>query len=191
VKTRATLILASQSEARQRLLKRLGLSFEVQPAHLDEEAVAARISSPRRLVRRLAELKAATVASSHPKAIVIGSDQMLVCEGHIYGKPHTVEGACRQLARFSGKSISLLTAVCVTSPRKSGHVFVHETKMKFRKLTRQEIRAYVLADLPLECAGSFRFESRGIGLFDSIKTDDPTAIEGLPLIRLAKVLREL
>lgn len=182
------LILASQSKARRRLLKRLGLSFHVCPADLDESAIAARIKVPRRLVRRLAELKADAIASKFPHAVVIGSDQVLICEGKIFGKPGSVAGAIRQLKRFSGKRISLLTAVSIQGPDRRDS-FVHETKMKFRKLSEAEIRAYVAVDRPLECAGSFRFESRGISLFDSIQTDDPTAIEGLPLIPLQRVLR--
>ena len=186
---RERIVLASSSEARKRLLKRLGLEFEVRPAHLDEESVQKRIPDPRKLVAELSRLKARTVTADG--AFVIGSDQVLVCDGKIYGKPHTSAKACGQLAKFSGKQIELLTGCCIRTPEGRERVFVHKTAMKFRKLGAREIGEYVHADQPLECAGSFKFESLGIGLFESVKTDDPTAIEGLPLLRVHKILREL
>lgn len=191
--SKEVIVLASQSKARRRLLKRLGLSFVVKPSKVDESVVLSRLKNPRRLVRELSLLKARSVAASmakrHPGAVVIGSDQVLVCSGRIFGKPGTEARARAQLRHFSGSRISLMTAFSVVQGAKS-RSFVHETKMKFRVLSRKEISAYVRKDRPMECAGSFKFESFGVGLFDSIQTDDPTAIEGLPLIQLSKVLRE-
>lgn len=184
----ARLILASQSKARRRLLKRLGLSFRVCPADVDEESIQRKIKQPRKLVRVLAEMKAQAVASRFPSDVIIGSDQMLVCGRKIFGKPHTEAQARAQLRQCAGKTISLFTAVCVTGPSGS-ESYVHETRMKFRRLTDVEIADYVRRDQPLDCAGSFKFESYGISLFDSVETDDPSAIEGLPLISLARVLR--
>jgi septum formation protein len=185
------LILASQSSARKRLLARLRVDFETIPADIDEAAVARKIRQPRRLVAVLAKMKAQAVADGREGRFVIGSDQVLVCGGRVFGKPLTRARAQSQLRAVSGRSISLLTAVCVIDPAGEQTSWVHETKMKFRKLTTREIADYVSLDQPLECSGSFKFESYGIGLFESVQTDDPTAIEGLPLLSLHGVLLRL
>jgi septum formation protein len=186
-----SLVLASESEARKRLLKRAGFSFKTFPSNLDEDAVKNRISNPRKLVKTLARLKAETVQSipRFENAVVIGSDQAVVFENEIYGKPMTVSRAEKQLAKFSGKTIRLLTAVCVLDEKGRAHEFVDVTRMRFRKLSSREIREYVRKDRPLHCAGSFKFEQAGIQLFASLATSDPAAIEGLPILRLATLLR--
>jgi septum formation protein len=184
------LILASQSKARRRLLKRLGIKFLVRPAHLDEEAVARSIRRPRELVLELARQKAASISSRYPQDVVIGSDQVLVFKGRVYGKPGTESKAVRQLKEFSGQWIQLLTAVIIRGP--AGEMsFVHETKMKFHSLSPKAVREYVRIDQPLDCAGSFKFECLGISLFEAVQTDDPTAIEGLPLLQVADALRRM
>lgn len=185
------LILASQSTARRRLLKRLGLKFICRPANVDEDAAKRREPNPKRLTLELARLKAAVVADRYPNAVIIGGDQVLVCAGRIFGKPGTEAGAVRQLQEMSGKTVRLMTAVCVLDRGREVKAFVHQTSLKVRKLGRQEIREYVRADQPFDCAGSFKFEEQGITLFESVGTDDPTAIEGLPLLHLAKVLRKI
>ncbi len=185
------IILASQSPARKRLLKRLGYSFQAIPAHLDEESYRA--ASPRALVQLLAREKARAIAHQYPDAIVIGSDQMLVLGRRIFGKPQTEEKACEQLAACSGKTVSLLTALTVIIPpaqKKSREVSCLDvTRMKFHKLTAQEISDYVCQDQPLECAGSFKIEKNGLRLFETIETSDASAIEGLPALELNRILR--
>ena len=200
------LILASQSEARRRLLRRLGFEFECIPANIDEASYQRKIKNPRSLVRKLAQLKAKSVyqavtdqksrISRPDPPIVIGSDQVLFlrAENHgndlIFGKPRSFAGACRQLQACSGREISLLTAVHIES-KSMQKTWLNETRMRFRTLSRQEIVAYVRRDAPLDCSGSFKFELHGIALFDSVKTSDPTAIEGLPLLSLNRHLRSL
>ncbi|MES2856826.1 MAG: nucleoside triphosphate pyrophosphatase [Bdellovibrionota bacterium] len=184
------LILASQSEARQRLLKRLGLRFKCIPSKISEEPYKRKIKNPRLLAQTLARAKALDVASKQKRgAIVIGSDQVLVCGGIIFGKPGTRARAIEQLKTFSGRKIRLLTAVCVIDSEGREREFVDVTEMKFRKLSIEEITEYVRLDDPLQCAGSFKFEERGITLFQDLKTSDPTGIEGLPLIQLSAVLK--
>ncbi len=173
------------------MLKRLGLRFSSRAANLDEEAVARRISNPRKLVLELSKLKARAVQMSARGTIVIGGDQVLVCGGRIFGKPHTESRAETQLRMMSGKTVVLQTGVCVIDPAGREIAFVHQTRMKVRRLSDAEIRNYVRLDQPLECSGSFKFESFGIALFESVETDDPTAIEGLPLLHLNRVLRKL
>jgi septum formation protein len=185
------LILASQSPARQKLLKRLGVDFKICPAHLDEDKITKNISDPERVVRELSRLKARFVQLKFPHAVIIGSDQVLIApDGRIFGKPQTPARARAQLKACAGNEIELLTGVCVRSIIQGEKVFLHRTRMKFRKLSVREINAYVKADNPLECSGSFKFESFGISLFDYVRTDDPSAIEGLPLMRLGKLLRD-
>jgi septum formation protein len=185
------LILASQSPARRRLLKRLGLKFLCRPAHLDEAAVQRRISNPKKLVLELSKLKARAVASLYPSAIVIGGDQVLVCGGRIFGKPHTESRAIAQLKAMSGKTVQLMTGYCILAADGFEVAAVHQTRLKLRRLSTQEIKDYVRRDNPLECSGSFKFESFGIGLFEAIRTDDPTAIEGLPLLAIGRTLRRI
>lgn len=182
------LILASASPYRAELLNRLGLPYEIFAAGVDETARNDEI--PHELVLRLANAKAAAVARTHPRAVVIGSDQIAVHEGRILGKPGTEEVAMRQLASFSGSVVQFLTAVTVLKPAglPVGEALV-ETRVEFRELQEEEIKRYIAADRPLDCAGSFKAESLGPTLFQSMFSQDPTAIVGLPLIETARLLR--
>ena len=183
----ASIILASSSPYRAELLRRLQIDFEsISPAidehrHADESAEA--------YVRRLAREKADSVAAHHPEAIVIGSDQCSECQGEILGKPGTIERAIEQLLNASGQRVTLSTAVAVHDPA-SGHteIDIVATCVQFRRLGRSAIERYVNTDQPLDCAGAFRAEGLGISLFESIQTDDPNALIGLPLIALNRLL---
>jgi septum formation protein len=183
------IILASQSPARAALLTRLGLPFTQVPAHLDETPRSD--ESPLDLARRLARDKAEAIARQHPEALVIGSDQVPVFDGLPLGKPGTVERGQRQLQQFSGNEVVFHTAVTVRSLAtdfESG--FVDTTTVRFRTLEPEEIRRYLAADDPLQCAGSFKVESLGPSLFEWVRSEDPTGLPGLPLIRLCHLLRE-
>lgn len=183
------LILASSSPFRRELLQRLQLPFEsVNPA-VDETPQAG--EDPLALVARLSRDKAGAGARMHPDAVVIGSDQLAVCAEQILGKPGTSERAEEQLTLLSGREVCFHTGLCVihgASGRR--HECVVETRVRVRHLDADEIRRYVAVDQPLGCAGSFRCESLGITLFEWLRSDDPTALVGLPLIRLAQYLRE-
>lgn len=191
MKQKSKLVLASRSQARRRLLKRLGLEFEVESPGVDEKPFQLSIKDPRQLVTTLAIEKARAVSSRRPESFVIGSDQMMVCGKKIFGQPLTAAKARAQLKACSGKTILVLTAVCVITPEGEECAFTQTTKMTFRQLSEREIRGYVAKDRPLECAGSFKFESFGPQLFKSVDTDDPTAIEGLPILHLNAVLKRL
>lgn len=191
MKKKPKIVLASRSEARRRLLGRLGFSFDVESPGVDERPFQESIHDPRRLVKTLAREKARAVARRRPGHVVIGSDQMMVCGGRIYGQPGTEAKARAQLKACSGKTIAVLTAVCVITPDGHEQAFVDVTKMTFRHLRDREIRAYVAEDRPLECAGSFKFEKSGASLFESVRTSDPSAIEGLPILRLNVLLKRL
>ena len=203
---KSRLILASQSEARRRLLLRLGFSFEQLPASIDEESLQAQTQKPnqtldpRRIVRTLAKAKALHVfnlTSQSPDRVVIGSDQILVLNEPrgplIFGKPHTTMKAERQLKLCSGREVTLWTGVHVEGAATERHAqfrktWAHVVRMQFRELSGREIRDYVERDNPLDCAGSFKFEERGISLFSKVITTDPTSIEGLPLLSLHEAL---
>ncbi len=188
--TKPSLILASGSKYRRELLSRVVVEFESVTPDVDERSFHISSASPRELAVRLAFEKASAVFTQHPNAVVIGSDQLVDLHGTVLGKPETAEIAVSQLMTMAGKQHQLLTAVCVLSP--AGRVeFQNNTRLTMRTLTHGEAVRYVDRDEPLDCAGSYRIERLGIALFESIQTDDSTAIMGLPLIRLSQVLRDL
>jgi septum formation protein len=182
------LILASASKYRKKLLERLALPFDTQSPATDE--TAGKDELPADLVSRLATQKALVVANKNPAAIVIGSDQLAVFDNRVVGKPGGHEIAAQQLSEFSGKSVEFLTAVTVFC-RELGFYEQHtdSTRVHFRPLTDDEIERYLVQEKPYDCAGAFKAESLGIGLFESIVSTDPTALIGLPLIQTAAMLR--
>ncbi len=183
------LVLASGSPYRKALLERLGLPFEVVVAGVDESIHPG--ETPAQLVQRLAQEKAFAVAASRSGACIIGSDQLAVCGQQILGKPGSVERCVEQLMSCSGQVVEFLTAVAVVGPG-PGAVALHldSTRVHFRCLPRVEVERYVELERPLDCAGGFKCEGLGIVLFESIRSEDPTALIGLPLIWLAGALRE-
>ncbi len=183
-------ILASGSPYRKELLARLISDFRCISPSVDEDSVKDSGLSPDQTAQKLARLKAETVAALHSDAIVIGSDQVADLNGQILGKPHTVERACQQLQRMSGVSHRLVTAFCLCFQQQRIE-FSSITTLHMRSLTNEEIERYVVKDQPLDCAGSYRIEAAGIGLFEQIQTEDFTSIIGLPLIRLTTELRRL
>ncbi|AGY91904.1 hypothetical protein SPICUR_04625 [Spiribacter curvatus] len=182
-----SIILASSSPYRAELLRRLQIDFKPVAPAIDERRQADEAAEA--YVRRLACGKADAVAGDHPEAIIIGSDQCSECQGEILGKPGSAERAIEQLLNASGQRVTLFTAVAVHDPA-SGHTAVETvaTHVQFRRLGRSAIERYVNTDQPLDCAGAFRAEGLGISLFESIQTDDPNALIGLPLIALNRLL---
>lgn len=184
----APLILASTSTYRKELLARLGLSFTTAVPDFDEALPGS--MPPAELVRHNALGKARSVAARHPEAVVIGSDQLAVCGATLLGKPGNHEKAAKQLAFLSGKSVELLTGVALICDAGEQYACV-PFRVNFRKLEPGEIEAYLLADQPYDCAGSFKSESLGIALFETMQGADPTALMGLPLITLSSWLHPL
>jgi septum formation protein len=186
------LLLASTSPYRRALLERLGVPFRVQAPRVDEGAWKARLGpvGPRELAGLLADAKAADVAAESPSAVVVASDQLVAFEGRPLGKPGSVEAAIEQLARLSGATHELITALVVRHGE-AVHRHMDVSRLTLRRLSRTEIARYVEAERPVDCAGSYKFEGRGIALFERVETDDPTAITGLPLIALTTILRGL
>jgi MAF protein len=183
------LVLASTSPYRRELLGRLGLPFASARPDADESALPG--ESPEALVARLAELKARSVATDHPEALVIGSDQVAVLDGAVIGKPGTPERAREQLARASGRQVSFLTGLCLLDAASGeARVLVEPFTVHFRELDAVRISRYVDTEQPYDCAGSFKSEGLGITLFTRLEGDDPNTLIGLPLIRLVDLLAE-
>lgn len=185
------LILASTSPYRRQLLSRLGVPFTCQAPSVDEDAWKNRGWTARHIAEALAEAKALAVAESAPAGTaVLGGDQVCVLDDQVLGKPGTVERAVEQLTSMSGRPHQLITAICVC---RDGVLWRHTdvTTLRMRPLTRVEIERYVAADQPLDCAGSYKLEERGVTLFERIESVDQTAITGLPLMALTGILRDL
>lgn len=183
------LILASTSPYRRQLLMRLGLKFSVQASDVIE--VARSGEPPHALAQRLADEKAFVVALKQPDALVIGSDQLACLGGSVLGKPGTQANAERQLLACSGREVIFLTALSVCCHVRGQTVRVmDETRVQFRELSVRQVRRYVELEQPLDCAGSFKAEGLGISLFTAINTNDPSALIGLPLIKLCTVLSQ-
>lgn len=185
------LILASTSPYRRELLTRLGLPFECRAPLVDEEALKPALAdqAPTEIAQQLATAKALSLSAEAPDATVIGSDQLVAFENQVLGKPGTVEAAISQLLAMSGRSHQLVTALAVCR-RGAVRTHVDVATLTLRPLTRDEVTRYVEADLPLDCAGAYKLERRGIALFDRIEAADHSAITGMPLIALITMLRE-
>ena len=183
------LILASTSRYRRELLARLGLPFESARPDTDETALPD--EAPEALAQRLAQAKAHAIARLHPQAWVIGSDQVAACDGLLLGKPGGRDAALAQLRAASGHTVVFHTAVCVMrAVDDTCWLAGDRTHVQFRDLHDDELARYVDAEQPFDCAGSFKSEGLGISLFECIRSDDPTALIGLPLIALCGLLRK-
>lgn len=190
---KAPIILASTSGTRRQLLTRLNVPFDVISPEVDESPQDG--ESPQALARRLARQKSSIVSAQFPHAIVIGADQV-VWRDHqpdiFLGKPGTANKAIEQLRLSAGKLVHFETAVSVQCTELDyERVALCHFSVKFRHLDEQEIKRYVAFDQPYQCAGSFKVESLGISLFESMQGDDFTALMGLPMIKLGEMLREL
>lgn len=181
------LILASTSRYRAQLLARLGHAFEQLAPDCDETPLIG--ERPVELVQRLAIGKAQSIASSRPEAVVIGSDQVADLDGAIIGKPRNHAGAFAQLKSISGRRVVFQTGLCMTrASDRQLHACVIATEVVFRQLDDAAIERYLLADKPYDCACSFRSESLGSAIVESMSSEDPCALVGLPLIRVANWL---
>ena len=181
------LVLASTSPFRQELLARLDLSFETAAPLVDETAQPD--EAPEHLVARLAEAKARAVAAAYPDALIVGSDQVAVLDGHILGKPGDHATAVKQLTAASGRRVRFLTGLCLFDAKSgSVQVEVEPFDVAFRNLDEARIEAYLQREQPYNCAGSFKSEGLGIALFRRLDGEDPNALVGLPIIRLIDML---
>lgn len=184
------LVLASTSAYRRSLLERLGVPFRCVAPLVDEEALKTGDLGPRELARMLARAKAGSLTVVEPNSVIVGGDQLVAFDGRILGKPGTTAGAVGQLLEMAGQTHELVTALAVWH---GGRWFEHTdlTTLRLRDLSREEVERYVAADRPVDCAGSYKLEARGITLFERIESEDHTAVTGLPLVSLTTILRGL
>ena len=184
------IVLASSSSYRRGLLDRFLNDYESVSPELDESAWPD--LPPEDLAPLLARKKAEVVSSKHRNALVIGADQLAVLDNLVLGKPGDHQRAVEQLLAASGKAVRFLTAVCLLDPvSRRRYEHVDTTTVRFRNFDRRLAENYLRHDKPYDCAGSFKLEGAGFVLFESVSTDDPTALIGLPMIWLSGRLQEL
>jgi len=181
------IILASSSPFRKSLLERLHLEFKSIAPDINE--ISDRGESAEDYVCRLARQKAEAIAEKHPSAIVIGSDQCALLDGQILGKPGNHKNALKQLKNAQGKTVVFHTGICVMQ-QSNDFCEVDDIcfEVTFRQLKDEQLEHYLHVEQPYNCAGSFKSEAYGISLFSRMRGDDPTALIGLPLIRLTRML---
>jgi septum formation protein len=185
-----TLILGSSSPYRKALLQRLCVDYQTFSPDIDETRLVDETAE--QMVLRLSLQKAQAIAKQHPNALIIGSDQCAVLNGDILGKPHTHENAIKQLQASSGQQVSFLTGLCLYDSRTDEYQLdLVLSGIEFRDLTTEEIDAYLRNEKPYNCAGSFKSEGLGVSLFKGFTGSDPSALMGLPLIRLCDMLRNI
>lgn len=182
------IILGSTSRYRRELLSRLRFDFECHAPPVDEEPYKRSGASPVSIASVLAVAKAESLIGLDPDAVIIGSDQVVDLDGEVLGKPGTPAAAIEQLEQLAGREHRLITAVAIWHQYRT-QLYVDSTLLVMRELTREEIARYVALDDPCDCAGSYKIESLGISLFDAIESSDQTAIMGLPLIAVTRLLR--
>ncbi|HUT42158.1 MAG TPA: Maf family nucleotide pyrophosphatase [Gammaproteobacteria bacterium] len=184
--TSPPLVLASTSPFRKQLLARLGIGFQTVAPDVDETALPG--ETPVDLVTRLAVAKARAVGNTR-QGLIIGSDQVATTGSDILGKPGSHERAAAQLAYLSGRRVTFHTGLCLLNST-NGDLQADEVPyhVMFRTLAGEQIERYLRAEQPYNCAGSFKSEGLGITLFERMEGDDPTALIGLPLIRLTHML---
>jgi MAF protein len=181
------ILLASTSAYRRQLLARLGVAFEVRDPRVDESPHPGEAAQD--LVARLAEDKARSGGAGEHDALVIGADQVAVLDGHILGKPGNAEVNRRQLQRAAGRRVQFYTGLCLFATGDArARVEVVPFAVQFRKLTSAQIAAYVEREQAFDCAGGFRCEGLGSALFEHMEGSDPSALVGLPLLCLTKML---
>ena len=181
------LILASSSPFRRELLSRLGLDFESVSPEVDESPLPN--ESAAQLAQRLAQIKAQSVAGHYPNDLIIGSDQVALIGEEMIGKPGNHEKAVEQLLRASGQIMEFYTAICLLNSATGNlQLDVVPFAVKFRQLDNKIITNYLTRERPYNCTGAFKSEGLGVALLEYMRGDDPTALIGLPLIRLAQML---
>jgi septum formation protein len=188
LKTNVSLVLASQSAFRKESLARLNVPFTCISPQIDE---TRQINEPiDAMVLRLGIEKAAKIRATQPNAIIIASDQSAECEGVTLGKPGNHDNALAQLTLMQGKTVSFYTSLILAFPDGNTQSHVDITRVHFRQLNQSQLNRYLTIEQPYQCAGAFKSEGLGIALFDRIDNLDPSALIGLPMIKLSNWLTD-
>ncbi|MBE8189819.1 MAG: septum formation inhibitor Maf [Candidatus Thioglobus sp.] len=180
------LILASSSPFRKKILSKLGLEFSAQAPNIDESQKPN--EPPEQLVWRLAEQKALEVEKTQ-QGLIIASDQIMLLDGEILGKPKTHKNALKQLQKSSGKRVDFLTSLALLNTKTAKmQIIIEPFSVIFKTLNLAQIENYLQTDKPYNCAGGFKSEGLGVALLKGFEGNDPNALIGLPLIQLIKML---
>ncbi len=189
-----SVILASGSEIRAKLLKNAGVSFDVEIARIDETAIIASLkqedAKPHDVVDMLAEYKAARVAAKYPESLVIGCDQILVCDKQIYEKVDTLDAAREKLTSLRGKAHQLMSAVVIFEEGKPVWRHIGRAQLIMRDFSDEFIDGYLErngTDI-LNSVGCYKLEEEGAQLFTRIQGDYFTIL-GIPLLEVLGFLR--
>lgn len=181
------LVLASESQYKKALLQRLPIDFITHAPYIDESPLEN--EKPFDMVKRLAIAKAQTLATEYPDALIISTDQCSVNNNIILGKPGNLENAVIQLTQLSNQNIIFYTGLAVLNTKTQNiQADIIPYTVKFKPLSQEQIIRYLNKEKPFDCAGSFKSEGLGISLCQALHGDDPTALIGLPLIRLVSML---
>jgi septum formation protein len=182
------LIVATTSAYRLALLDRLRIPYRAVPHRIDERAAEPAGVPPDAVALTLARAKADSLAREFPDDYILGSDQVVAIDDELLHKPGEADPALAQLRRLAGRTHQIVTAVALRYPdgRHDTHVDVHT--MRMRALPESALRAYLAADQPFDCAGSYKIEGLGIALFEAAAGQDYTAIIGLPLTAVVTLL---
>lgn len=185
------IILASTSKYRKELLEKAGIPFEIQKPHFDEDLAKKKLIEQNATALEIAEnlSKQKALSINNLNLLIISGDQVVSFNNKIIGKSGSFENAFKQLLEMNGKEHILITAITVQAGNEIDHLN-HITKLKMKNLTHSEIENYLHLDQPYDCAGSYKIEKNGVCLFESIETNDFTAIQGLPMIWLTNILRK-
>lgn len=184
------IILASKSPYRKAQLERLDIDFEAIESGYDEDYLKKNIFDPYDLTRQLSVAKAEMLVERYPEAIIIGSDQVCYFDGKILGKTGSYDKSLEQLRQMSGKTHELYTSYAIIY-KDIKVIETNITKIKMKNLSESQLKNYLSIDNPIDCAGSYKLELKGISLMEEIVTDDHTAIIGIPLLSLSKNLNKI
>jgi septum formation protein len=183
------IILASSSKPRIQLLKQILTNFTPISPNIDESQLPHESST--QLVERLANNKAQAIFNSHPNAIIIGADQVACHDGNTQGKCHTFDSAYQWLQKASGQQVDFFSAMAVISPNNPIYLSTTKTTVIYRDLSNRQITNYLNHEKPYSAAGAMHIEGLGICLANKVISEDPSAMLGLSLTKLSKILDEM
>ena len=192
IKPLVPIILASGSESRRIMLEDAGLDIKVISSEVDEDILKQQMTGMpfEEQVVKLAMAKAKEVSEQNQDHIVIGGDQMCVCNNSIFDKPGSVEKAINNLKVLSGTTHYQYSGVCIFKNSEMLWDYYEIVEMNMHKLSDEEIKNYVKLENPIHAAGAYKFESLGCNLFSSVNGSSYT-IRGMPLLPLLRKLREI
>ena len=188
-----SIILASKSEVRKKILDQYNIKCAVEPSNLDEDEVKKSLinqgATPELISKNLAELKANKVSQKRIGEIVLGADSVIDLDGKLISKPKNRTEAMDILTTLNGKSHFLISSVCISLDGKMIWNYTEKAKMKMKNFTQEELQEYLsnISDKNLYHYNVYQIEGEGKKLFSEIKGDKNT-IMGLPITKIKSYL---